>query len=107
MILSSKRIINALISLRGCAGWSAPLLFASPRRQDLSRPGRFHIVLVSVVATETDDHWCIIKLFEPTCGHSFIHLDGEERDGCFALTAFLIYCDSQWAVALPHVNNCT
>ena len=23
----------ALIRLRGCAGWSAPLLFANPRRQ--------------------------------------------------------------------------
>ena len=31
MILSKKkRITNALVSLRGCAGWSAPLLFATP-----------------------------------------------------------------------------
>ena len=31
MILSIKGIVKALISLRGCAGWSAPLLFANPK----------------------------------------------------------------------------
>ena len=30
MILSKKRITKALISLCGCAGWSAPSLFANP-----------------------------------------------------------------------------
>ena len=30
MILSNKRIAKALIRLRGCAGWSAPLLFETP-----------------------------------------------------------------------------
>ena len=29
MILSKKRITKALISLRGCAGWSVPLLVAN------------------------------------------------------------------------------
>ena len=33
MILSDKQITKALIRLRGCAGFSAPLLFANPRRQ--------------------------------------------------------------------------
>ena len=33
MILSKKRITKVLIRLRGCAGWSAPLLLANPRRQ--------------------------------------------------------------------------
>ena len=32
MILSNKSISKALISLRGYAGWSAPLLFANSRR---------------------------------------------------------------------------
>ena len=43
MALSNKRITKALIRLRGCAGWSAPLLFANPRRQVLfaSRPSWF------------------------------------------------------------------
>ena len=31
MILSKKRITKALINQRGCAGWSAPVLFANPR----------------------------------------------------------------------------
>ena len=33
MILSNKPITKVLIRLRGCAGWSAPLLLANPRRQ--------------------------------------------------------------------------
>ena len=43
MILSKKRITKALISLRGCAGWSAPVLFANPQRQVFSRRGPNHI----------------------------------------------------------------
>ena len=39
MIRSKTRITKALISLRGCAGWSASLLFANPRRQVFSRRG--------------------------------------------------------------------
>ena len=41
MILSKKRIIKALISLRGRAGWVAPLLFANPERQIFSRRGPY------------------------------------------------------------------
>ena len=37
MILSRKRITKALISLSGCAGWSAPVLFTNLRRQVFSR----------------------------------------------------------------------
>ena len=44
MILSKKRITKALIRLRGCAGWSAPVLFANPRRQVFSRCGPFESV---------------------------------------------------------------
>ena len=40
-ILSNKRITKALIRLRGCAVWSAPLLFAKHRRQGFSRRGQF------------------------------------------------------------------
>ena len=39
MVLSKKRITKALTSLRGCAGWSAHLLFANPKRQVFSRRG--------------------------------------------------------------------
>ena len=31
IILSSKRITKALIRLRGCAGWSVPVLFATTK----------------------------------------------------------------------------
>ena len=41
MILFKKRITKALIRLQGCAGWSAPLLFANPRRQVFSRQGPY------------------------------------------------------------------
>ena len=46
MILFIKRITKALIRLRGCAGWSAPVLFANPRRQVFSRRGPFYLVIV-------------------------------------------------------------
>ena len=39
MLLSKKRTTKALIRLRGGAGWSAPVLFANPRRQVFSRRG--------------------------------------------------------------------
>ena len=43
MILSKKRITKALIRLRGCAGWSAPVLFANSRRQVISRQGQYNV----------------------------------------------------------------
>ena len=42
MILSNMRITKALISLRVCAGWSAPLMFANLWRQVFSRGGPFN-----------------------------------------------------------------
>ena len=41
IILSKKRITKVLIRLRGCSGWSAPLLFTNPWRQVFSRQGPF------------------------------------------------------------------
>ena len=41
MIHSKKRLTKALIRLRRCAGWSAPVLFANPRRQVFSRQGPY------------------------------------------------------------------
>ena len=41
MALSKMRITKALIRLRGCAGCSAPVLFANPRRQVFSRRGPY------------------------------------------------------------------
>ena len=45
MVLSKKRVTKALIRLRGCAGWSAPVLFANPQRQVFSRRGPYQTVL--------------------------------------------------------------
>ena len=39
MELSKKRITKGLIRLRGCAGWSAPVLVANTRRQVFSPRG--------------------------------------------------------------------
>ena len=39
MVLSKKRITKVLIRLHGSAGWSAPVLFANPRRQVFPRRG--------------------------------------------------------------------
>ena len=53
MILSKKRITKVLIRLRGCAGWSALLLLATPGRQIFSHRGPYraaHQILVFVVA---------------------------------------------------------
>ena len=49
MILSKKWKTKALIRLRGCAGWSAPVLFANPRRQVFSRRGRFDVTVDTVL----------------------------------------------------------
>ena len=45
-ILCNKRITKALIRLRGCAGWSAHLLFANPRRQVFSRRGPNKMIVI-------------------------------------------------------------
>ena len=56
IILSSKRITKALISLRGSAGWSAPMLFANPRRQVLSRRGpNVNIIRIYMVVIENKE----------------------------------------------------
>ena len=45
----------------------------------------------------------LVLLFNTLFPSSFaIILMGEKRDGCFNLTAFLVSCDSQCFVALPH-----
>ena len=43
MVLSKTQIAKALIRLRGCAGWSAPVLLANPRRQVFSGRGPYSV----------------------------------------------------------------
>ena len=49
MILFKKLMTKALIRLRRCAGWSAPVLFANPGRQVSSRRGPFGYLLKLVL----------------------------------------------------------
>ena len=49
MMLSKNRITKALISLRGCAGQFAPLLFANPRRHVFSRQGLYFLLVEGVL----------------------------------------------------------
>ena len=51
-ILSKKQITKALISLRLCVGWSAPLLVANLRRQVFSLRGPYYPV--SMVGIDKD-----------------------------------------------------
>ena len=43
-MISKLQKTKALISLRGCAGWSAPFLFSNPQRQVFSRRGPYSTV---------------------------------------------------------------
>ena len=52
MKFSKKRITKALIRLRGCAGWSATVLFANLRRQVFSRRGPFLKTLLTQIRLE-------------------------------------------------------
>ena len=55
MFLSKKRMTKALIRLRGCAGWSAPVLFANPRRQIFSRRGLYYGISPKISCTSSLD----------------------------------------------------
>ena len=60
MIISKKGITKALIRLRGCAGWSAPVLFANPRGQVFTCRGQnvlksLKIVIVKANSADPDE----------------------------------------------------
>ena len=44
MLLFNKGITKALIRLRGCSGWSAPLLFVNPEDRFSSRSPKYELV---------------------------------------------------------------
>ena len=48
IILSTQRTTKVLIRLRGCAGWSAPLLFAYDIRHIFAWPGSYNIMHFSL-----------------------------------------------------------
>ena len=71
MIISNKRIIKALIRLRICAGWSAPLLFANPRIRFFSRRGPD--IIYSCARIQVSDLWALLfHMFGMICtGNDF------------------------------------
>ena len=62
MVLYKTRITKALIRLCGCAGWSAPVLFANPRRQVFSRRAKSIPALPLFTKTLVNFHWTRIRL---------------------------------------------
>ena len=52
MIISNQQITKALIRLPGCAGWSAPVLFAKPRKQVFLQQGPFLVRFDSIVPSQ-------------------------------------------------------
>ena len=50
---------KALIRLRGCAGWSAPVLFTNPRRQGFSRRGPYY----SCIYDPCNSEWTASHVF--------------------------------------------
>ena len=69
MILSKKRITKVLIRMRGCAGWSAPVLFANPRWQVFSCRGpiydRHTVCLQQKTFSYNDGYKAQLVLFNP------------------------------------------
>ena len=57
-IILDKRPTKALISLRGCAGWSAPVVFVNPRRQVFSHRGPYSGVTGYNVVSLSLERFC-------------------------------------------------
>ena len=75
IILSKKRITKALTRLRGCAGWSAHVLFANPRRQGFSRVGAqlfFYMFCLRGSRTEVGDRTQVVRNLSPLEKHKWI-----------------------------------
>ena len=69
MILSNKRITESLIRLRGCAGWSAPLLFATPEGRgpynDRSNAVFLLLILFVIYVSCLSLLGCIVYFLQP------------------------------------------
>ena len=61
MKLSKKRITKVLTRLQGCAGWSAPMLFANPGRQFFPCRGPNSVVLLLNTLNRGDGVFCCIN----------------------------------------------
>ena len=77
MILFTKRITKALIRLRGCACWSAFVLFANPRRQVISRCGPYN----NLSETDSADDETSNNLYDNDCEvTSFVNVPTENHE---------------------------
>ena len=63
MILSQKLITKSLIRLHGCAGWSAPLLFAAPEDRFSREEVRQNMCIYKTQAPEYLPYITIVKIF--------------------------------------------
>ena len=77
MILSKNQKKKALIRLRGCAGWSAPVLFTNPRRQGFSRRGPYY----SCIYDPCNSEWTASHVFFCFC---FVFLNSHRK--------FILFC---------------
>ena len=53
MILSKMRITKALIRLRGCAGWSTPVLFENPEDRFSRVEAHIHMELICFLTSQS------------------------------------------------------
>ena len=110
MIISNKQITKALIRLRGCAGWSAPLLFKKPTKTGFlaRRPIMFGGIessyelrrLVSVFAGRLRDKSQNLKRWS-----KFYHFKKKWRNGfiIFLRKAFFILGTVQCSPFITHL----
>ena len=70
MILSKKQNKKALIRLRGCAGWSAPVLFTNP--EDRVSRVEAHIIAVFMIPA-------IVNELHPTFFFFFVFLNSHRK----------------------------
>ena len=82
--LSSQRTTKALIRLRGCAGWSAPLLFAYDIRHVFSWPGSYTYNNYFICLEDRSS-----KLRKPIADSDSAHLTGLQHVTNYKFSAYL------------------
>ena len=74
-MLSNKRIIKELIRLRGCAGWSAPLLFANieDRFSCVEAKIKHLLTLITIYLLEQVEFFYNLLFLQVNTSHSHIN----------------------------------
>ena len=118
IIISQQRIIKALIRLRGCAGWSAPLLFAFCKNRfshDVAHVSSYthayalFLLLSSPLCAENQHGWLLISAGNRSNGFmtsSYISTPGNVVRGNQKLCQWNPYGNSRpWLTDLQTVNK--